>query len=73
MRAPDALILATAAAVIAVIAAIAGWVRAVRAEVRVVFLAVEVRDLNGAVQALHEDLDQTRAVYERAVQVAPKP
>ena len=71
MRSPTATELATvccACAFVATLAAVTGWVRAARAEARVDELAEQVRDLDGAVQALHEDLDQTRAAYERAVQ-----
>ena len=71
MRRPTASEIATIAGtctVIATLAGIAGWARAARAEARVDELADQVHELNGAVQALHEDLDQTRAAFERAVE-----
>ena len=61
-------LLVLAAVGIAVIATINGWARAARAENRVAEMVDDQANLNGAIQALHEDLDQLRGDLRRAME-----
>lgn len=68
MRPVHATWTAAACAFLALIAAVEGWRRAARAEATVGEQAAELRDLDGAIQALHHDLDQLRGDLRRATE-----